>query len=52
MNEITMRFDGFTLIVNPKHNFVIYMNWLGQVERYTLGAFIKVLERVAASKSL
>ena len=47
-----MEFDGFTLIIDPKNDFVIYMNWLGQTERYTLGQFISVLERIAASKSL
>lgn len=48
MKEITIRFHDFTLILNVDQQFVLHINWLGQVERYSMEQYFQVCQKVKA----
>lgn len=50
MKNLTIEFDNFTLFINVKQQFVVYMNWLGKCETYSMNEFFEVLEKIKANR--
>lgn len=47
MKEVHITFKDFSLIINVGHQRVVYINWLGQCESYSMERFFELLETIA-----